>query len=164
MRCSSRIKAWLKRPGKDNLKYELCDTVLISSLSRYVNLCPGILKSLTPRSLRKRPTFGDATTGFFAKWRLRNERRNSVLMRHYQDLGSASAWLNQISHAARPIRSTTLIWVVTRISALVSQTSFSGETSGSALEGGRWALGYFLGGYVTPGTPNWHPVLIKISP
>ena len=23
--------------------------------------------------------------------------------------------------------------------------------------------GYFLGGYVPPGTPNWHPVLKKIS-
>ena len=54
---------------------------------------------------------------------------------HYPDLGSASDWLNQISHAARPIRSTTQIWVVTRhqygISALVSQTSFGGENSGS---------------------------------
>ena len=41
---------------------------------------------------------------------------------------SASNWLNQNSHAARPIRSTTQIWVVTRhqngISALVSQMSF----------------------------------------
>ena len=29
---------------------------------------------------------------------------------------------------------------------------------------GWWggALGYFLGGYVPPGTPNWHPVLKKI--
>ena len=26
------------------------------------------------------------------------------------------------------------------------------------------ALGYFLGGYVPPGTPNWYPVLKKISP
>ena len=26
------------------------------------------------------------------------------------------------------------------------------------------ALGYFLGWYVPPGTPNWHPVLKKISP
>ena len=82
-------------------------------------------------SLRKQPTFGDATTGFPAKWRLRNKRRNSILMtRHYPDLGSASDWLNQISHAARPIRSTTHIWVVTRhqygISPLVSQTSFRG--------------------------------------
>ena len=87
-------------------------------------------------NLRKKPTFGDATTGFPAKWRLRNEGRNSLLMtRHYPDLGSASDWLNQISHAARPVRSITQIWVVTRhqygISALVSQTSFGGETSGS---------------------------------
>ena len=56
------------------------------------------------------------------------------MTRHYPDLGSASDWLNQISHAARPIRSTAQIWVVTRhqygISALVSQTSFGGETSG----------------------------------
>ena len=57
------------------------------------------------------------------------------MTRHYPDLGSASDWLNQISHAARPIRSTTQIWVVTchqyGISALVSQTSFGEETSGS---------------------------------
>ena len=26
------------------------------------------------------------------------------------------------------------------------------------------ALGYLLGGYVPPGTPNWHPVLKKIFP
>ena len=30
--------------------------------------------------------------------------------------------------------------------------------------GGGGALGYFLGGYVLPGTPNWHPILEKISP
>ena len=51
------------------------------------------------------------------------------------DLGSACDWLNQISHTARPIRSTTQIWLVTHhqygISALVSQTSFGGETSDS---------------------------------
>ena len=75
-------------------------------------------------------------TGFPAKSSLRKERRNFLLMtRHYPDLGSASDWLNEISHAARPIRSPTKIWVVTRhqygISALVSQTSFGGETSGS---------------------------------
>ena len=47
--------------------------------------------------------------------------------RAQKDLGSASDWLKQISHAARPIRSTTQIWVVTRrqygISALVSRTA-----------------------------------------
>ena len=54
-----------------------------------------------------KPTFGNATTGFPAKWCLRNEHRNSILMmRHYPDLSSASDWLNQISHMARPIRST----------------------------------------------------------
>ena len=50
------------------------------------------------------------------------------------DVGSASDWLRQISHAARPIRGSTQIWVVTRnqngISALVSQTSFRGEAVG----------------------------------
>ena len=30
--------------------------------------------------------------------------------------------------------------------------------------GGGGALGYFMGGYVPPRTPNWHPVLKKISP
>ena len=72
--------------------------------------------------------------GFPTKWRLRNKRRNSVLMTgHYPDLGSTSDWLNQISHATQPFRNTTQIWVVTRhqyeISALVCQMSFGGETS-----------------------------------
>ena len=66
---------------------------------------------------------------------LRNEHRNSTLMTpHYLDIGSAFDWLQQISHAARPIRSSTQIWVLTRhqygISAFISQTSFRGETSG----------------------------------
>ena len=49
----------------------------------------------------------------------------------YPDMGSACDWLNQISHAAQPIKSNTQIWVVTRhqygISALVSQTSLAGK-------------------------------------
>ena len=57
------------------------------------------------------------------------------MMHHYPDLGISSDWLDQISHAVQPIRSTTQIMVVTRhecgISALVSQTWFGGETSGS---------------------------------
>ena len=86
-------------------------------------------------SPRKEPKFRCATTGFPAKWRPRNERSNSILItRHYPDLVSASDWLKQICHAARPIRRTTQNWLVTRhqygISALVSQTSFRGETSG----------------------------------
>ena len=57
------------------------------------------------------------------------------MTRHNPDLCSASDWFNNISHAARPIRSTTPIWVVTHdpygICALVSQTQFGGKTGGS---------------------------------
>ena len=42
---------------------------------------------------RQLPTFCDAATGLPAKWRLRNEHRNSMLMMcHYPNLGSASGW------------------------------------------------------------------------
>ena len=87
-------------------------------------------------NLRKQPTFGDATTGFPHKWHLRNERRNSTLMtRHYPDLGSASDGSRRVRNLFQPIRSTTQIWVVTRhrygIPAIVSQTSFVGETTNS---------------------------------
>ena len=95
----------------------------------------GVLREMCKCSPRKQPTFGDATTGFPAKWRRRNERNSILMTRNYPDLDSASDWLNQIFHAAQPIRGTTQMWVVTRhqygISALVSQTSFGGETSGS---------------------------------
>ena len=57
---------------------------------------------------------------------------------HYPDLNSAFDWLKQVSQAARPIRSTTQIWVVTRhqygISALASQTSIRGETVGGVAQ------------------------------
>ena len=59
-------------------------------------------------SLRKKPTFGDATTGFPAKWRLRNERINCILVpRHYPDLGSASDRSCRVGNLIQPIRSTT---------------------------------------------------------
>ena len=85
----------------------------------------------TIHSLGKQPAFGDTTTGFPEKWRLRNERRNSmVTTRRYLDLGSASDWLKQISHAARPIKA---LPRVTRhhygISARFFWSSFRIETS-----------------------------------
>ena len=108
----------------------------LSSLKRntkqhnYIGRVNCSVNKLIP-SLRKQPTFGDATTGFSAKWRLRNERRNSMLMTcHCPDLGSASGWLNQISHAARQIRCSTHIWVVTRHQYGIFRASFGGETSG----------------------------------
>ena len=90
-------------------------------------------------SPRKQPTFHYATTGFPAKWRLRNEGKNSLRMKcHHPDLDSASDWLKQISRAARSIKSTTQIFVVTRrqygIFARVSQTSFRGKTSGGVVK------------------------------
>ena len=117
---------------KDDECDEDCESFYPSDL---MSFAWQIARGMVSDSLRKRPTFLDATTGLPAKWRLRNECRNSRLMtRHYPDLGSASDWLKQISRAARPIRSSIQIWVVTRhqygISALVSQTSFLGETSG----------------------------------
>ena len=61
----------------------------------------------------KQPTFGDATSGFLAKSRLRNESRNSILMtRHYPDLGRASDWSCRVRNLIQPIRSTTQIWIV----------------------------------------------------
>ena len=61
--------------------------------------------------------------------------RNSIVMTcHYLGLDSVSDWLKQISRAARPIRITTQIWVVTRhqheISVLLTQKLFRGKTSG----------------------------------
>ena len=62
----------------------------------------------------------------FAEIKVCYERKHSILMTcYYPDLRSASDWLKQISQAARPIRSTTQIWLVTRhqygISALASR-------------------------------------------
>ena len=60
------------------------------------------------------------------------------MTRHYPDLGSASDWSCRAGNLIQPIRSTTSIWLVARhqygISALVSQASFGGETSGSVAE------------------------------
>ena len=45
----------------------------------------GILyRYIVTRSQRKQFTFGEATTDFPAKWRLRNERRNSTLITSYK--------------------------------------------------------------------------------
>ena len=96
-----------------------------------------VCKQLFPEiiNLRKQPTFRDATSGFPAKWRQRNERRNSILVtRHDPDLFSTSDWSCREGMFLQPIRSTIQIWVVVRhqygISALAPQWSFRGETSG----------------------------------
>ena len=61
----------------------------------HVQLCKCNYYYTLGSSLRKPPTFGDATTGFPTKWRLRNKHTNSIMMTHlYLDLGSgtSSVW------------------------------------------------------------------------
>ena len=102
----------------------------------YVNIVLDEFSVIQYRSsLRKQPISRDTTTGFPAKWRLGNEHRNSILSLmtcHYPDLDTASDWSCRLWNLLQPIRSITQIWVVTRrqygISALVSQTSFRGES------------------------------------
>ena len=97
------------------------------------------------RSMKKQPTFRDAITCFIAKWRLRNDCRNSILMVcHYPDQGSASDWSFRVVNLLQPIRSITQIWVVTRhqygISAVLTQMSLRGEISGGVAN----FLGYYF--------------------
>ena len=100
-----------------------------TNIADMVTSCENTLFTICT-SLRKKPISGDVTTGFPAKWRLRDDRRNSIPMtRNYPDLGSASDWSCRVGNLIQSIRSTTQIWVVTRRQygiSLVSQTSFGG--------------------------------------
>ena len=98
----------LPPPTINKIQTVLCFVKIFDENSKFIILLQSTLVSQTScynvAFLRKQPTFGE-----------RKEHRNSILMkRHYPDLGSAPDWLNQISHAAQPIRSMTQIWVVTR--------------------------------------------------
>ena len=89
-------------------------------LHPFCRCCRGGLISLTLAASAKYillPKNIHATTVFPKKWRLRNERGNSILMTcHYSDLGSASDWLKYISLEAQPMRIVTQIWLVRVIS------------------------------------------------
>ena len=55
----------------------------------------------------------DTTTGFPAKWHLKNKPRNSKPMTcHHPELCSASDWLCHVENLPQPIRSNTQIWSV----------------------------------------------------
>ena len=85
---------------------------------------------------------------FPAKWRLRDERRNSTLMtRCYSDLGGASDWSSPERNFLQPIRSTTQIWVVTRAAwnfCTRFSDSISRETSGGVGKCRLFSQGYFI--------------------
>ena len=70
-----------------------------------------------------------------AKWRLRNERSNTILMKyHNPDLGSASDWSRRLGNLLKPIRGPDLGSKGHQYgtSEVVPQTSFGGETSDGA--------------------------------
>ena len=96
-----------------------------------------LLRSPPPR---KQPTFGDATTGFPAKWRLTNEC----------NWDSASDWLKQIystnqKHYPDLYSDTSSVWH----SVLIPQTSFRGETSGGVAEWRLFSQGRKYSAHIT---------------
>ena len=119
-----------------------------------------MLSRLMLGSLRKQPTFGDATACFPSKWRLKKKHRNSILItRHYQDLGSASDWSCRVRNLIQPIRSTTQIWVLTRHSSVWNFCACFSGFIGFHLE--RKAVvaspnvGWFLGLHVRSPWHSW---------
>ena len=85
-------------------------------------------------SLRKQPTFRDATTGFPAR---NNFWETTAEMFHYPDLGSDSDWSKREGNLLQPIRSTTQICHQYGISAIVCQMSSRGNPDG---EVPKWRL------------------------
>ena len=84
-----------------------------------------IMRISKNRNLRKLLTFCDAITGFPSKWRLRNERRNSILMTcHYPGLGSALDWSCSVGNLLQPIVGTTQFWIVS-YSDMLSVSGFA---------------------------------------
>ena len=78
-------------------------------INHLVYSLPLLHKTDELNSLRKQPTFWDATTGFPLKWRLSNDYWWGATTH----LGSASDWSCRERDLLQPIRSTTQIQVVT---------------------------------------------------
>ena len=100
--CSGRkcTKSWLAQGSSNFVLWSRCPIWI--KITDWRNTASNLKQSkklgitnpgLQLQEARKQPTSGDVTTGFPAKWRLRNERRNSILLTwHNPDLGSACDW------------------------------------------------------------------------
>ena len=81
-------------------------------------------------SLWKQPTFHDATRRLPAKWRLRNECWNSLLMmHHYQDLGIVCDWISKFltnqKHYSNLSSDASLVWnFCSRFSDVISRENY----------------------------------------
>ena len=88
----------IRRPNEFFWIFDFCpdhSIILFPSLEIQSTPHPRLFSCLSVVlcSLRKQPAFCYVTTGFHSKWRLRNNRINSVLMMfHYPDLGGTSDW------------------------------------------------------------------------
>ena len=115
---------WLDR-CRSMVLTSLAPPLFTGQLKEVIQVRQSVLCYCLKYRLRKLPRYCVATTGFPTKWCPSNDV--TAEMRQYPDLGSASDWLKQISVTAQPIRSTTLIWVVTHlqygISAGIPQAS-----------------------------------------
>ena len=87
--CAESFNRWvLCVSSSQNLGWEKSNL-----LPRVLSLLPSKPERTLGTRLRKQPIFGNASTGFPAKWRLRNEHKNYILMTcHYPDPGSAPDW------------------------------------------------------------------------
>ena len=74
------LKSYWKLTKKDDMEFkDLIDRKNTKLVGERLRICT-FLGGGPASSLRKQPTFHDATTGFPAKWRLTSDCRNSILM------------------------------------------------------------------------------------
>ena len=102
----------IDKRGVDNACGFVIEMKVIRTLmliNHLVDSLPLLHKTDELNSLRKQPTFWDATTGFPLKWRLSNDYWWGATTH----LGSASDWSCRERNLLQPFRSTTQIRVVT---------------------------------------------------
>ena len=84
-------------------------------------------------------------------------------MQHFSNFMAGKASLQKLLLWRLSGRYQTLIWRPGDMVQNLESPGLSRRVDSTGYIRGGGALGYFLGGYVPPGTLNWHPVLKKIS-